>query len=158
MHVGSPTGGRARIRGHLCRSSMTLNWRKSGPARPKTALCPSGFAPRAFLFQPGWLFGLSVSRISPRLLRAGGRLPHRRCAVMFTSQKPCQGSGCYCVVPLNLLAPPWMLWRAFWPPSASAAFAGLLDGACRGPCWSLAHVMGCAAPTLALGPICMRLL
>ena len=41
---------------------------------------------------------------------------------MFTSQTPCQSSGCYCVVPLNLLAPPWMLWRAFWPPLSQRCF------------------------------------
>ena len=117
---------------------MTLNWRQNGPARPKTACCSSGSAPRVFSLQPGWLFGLSLSRISPRLLRAGGRLLHRRCAAMFTSQKPCQSSGRYCVVPLNLLAPPWMLWRAFWPPSSQRCpFAGFRVGSCRGPVWSL---------------------
>ena len=32
---------------------------------------------------------------------------------MFTSQTS---------RPLNLLAPPWMLWRAFWPPSSQRCF------------------------------------
>ena len=68
---------------------------------------------------------------------------------MFTSQKPCQSSGCYCVVPLNLLAPPWMLWRAFWPPSSQCCFlqASLLEPAedLAGP----AQIS--VTPTLALG-------
>ena len=96
-------------------------------------------------------FGMSLSRVSPRLPRARRRLQHRRCAVMFTSQIPCQSSGCYCVVPLNLLAPPWMLWRAFFGRrSASAAFAGFRAGSCRGPCGP-AQIMGRATPILALG-------
>ena len=77
---------------------------------------------------------MSLSRVSPRLLRARRRLQHRRCAVMFTSQTPCQSSGCYCVVPLNLLASPWMLWRAFWPPLSQRCF-------CRFPCWILPRTL-----------------
>ena len=52
---------------------------------------------------------------------------------MFTSQKPCQSSGRYCVVPL-----PWMLWRAFWPPSSQCCRlqVSVLDPAADlcGPC------------------------
>ena len=98
----------------------------------KLLACPSGSS-RLFFSLAG-LFGLSLSRISPRLLRARRRLLHQRCAVMFTSQTPCQSSGRYCVVPLNLLAPPWMLWRAFWPPLSQRCF-------CRFPCWILPRTL-----------------
>ena len=142
MHVGFPTGSRARIYG-LC--LLVLHDLKLAPEWScKTENCLfAQVAPRHRLFfQPGWLFGLSFCRTSPR---AGRRLPHRRCAVMFTSQNPCQSSGCYCVVPLNLLAPPWMLWRAFWPPSSQCWF-------CRPRAVLVpAQGIGRATPTLALG-------
>ena len=117
-------------------STKTLNWRKTGPARPKTA-SQSSTTLNCLPFSLAGHFGMSLSRVSPRLPRARRRLQRRRCARMATSR----------VVPLNLLAPLAGLLAAAQP---ALLFAGLLGGACRGPCWSPAHLMGCASPILAL--------
>ena len=115
-------------------STKTLNWRKTGPARPKTA-SQSSATLNCLLFSLAGHFGMLFSRT---------RLQRRRCARVArvaTSQTPCQSSGRYCVVPLNLLAPPWMLWRAFWPPLSQRCFlqVSVLDPAENCPSLGMCH-------------------
>ena len=49
------------------------------------------------------------------------------------------------------LAPPWMLWRAFWPPFRQCFFCGFPCRILPRTCVVLAQPMGCATPILALG-------
>ena len=117
-------------------STKTLNWRRrqTGPARPKTA-SQSSTTLNCLLFSLAGHFGMSLSIASRKEAPAASEV--RR---TLTSQTPCQSSGRYCVVPLNLFLRRLGCSGPFGRRSASAAF-------CRPPEWSLSRTLLVPCPS-----------